>query len=80
MGWKLVWSTFNFKYLPWLTSFWRNFVLSSEPLHPCTFGSFVMRHRTKIRFEHKHDLSIDYNVQLFFIAKLYRGGGGVAIH
>ena len=74
MGWKLVWPTLVFEYLPWLTSFWMKFVLPSQIFHPYMLGFFVVCHRTKIRFEHKHDLSTNCNVLLFFVAKL-RGGG-----
>ena len=38
----------------------------------------VVHHWTKSRFEHKHDLSTNYNVHLFFVAKL--GGGETTLH
>ena len=58
------------------------FIFSSQTHHPCTLRFFVVHHWNKMKFEHKHNSSIDCNVHLFFIAKLNGGvrGGGATLH
>jgi hypothetical protein len=62
--------------------FYMKFVLSSQTPHPCMLRLFAVHHWNKMKFEHKHNPSIDCNVHLFFTAKLNGGkrGGGAVLH